>query len=390
LVKQLAPGLYQWSKGDAAEVFTGDGEQLAAEAGAAALCFIVPAETVTLRRVNYEKSERKLLAQTLPFSLEDELVDDVDQLHFALGPLAEQQAPVAIIGKGLLGDWLNLLRDEGLSPRYLIPEQLLLPLTEQGWTLLLDGERLLLRTEDSAAYYLDTDNAELLLQLLLDESAMLPEQLQLFSCGEPAIDVAAVLPELLRDKAEVQQLDYWQLMLPQLESACAFNLLQGKFAQPLPWKKWWHEWRLVAGLAVLAVTVQLLSAYFQVSALENENLRLRQAVEQSYREAVPRGALMDAERQLLRKVEALRGSGAGNFLSLFDRVAAELAALKDVQLMSVNYSEKQYELRLVLLAPSFNSVEQLRGQLVKAGLQAELTGSNKDGSNTRARLRVKG
>ena len=170
----------------------------------------------------------------------------------------------------------------------------------------------------------------------------------------------------------------------------AINLLQGQFAAKLPWKKWWQSWRTVAVLLIAVVIIQMGVRYTQLVVLDDRNIALRAAIEKQYRQAVPKGALMDPERQLRRKVNALKGSASSNLMSMLVQIGPVLKATDGISLQSLNYNEKQSEFRITILASGFDDVETVRANLENLGLTAELTGSNADGNSTRARLRIRG
>jgi len=174
------------------------------------------------------------------------------------------------------------------------------------------------------------------------------------------------------------------LMLSQ--SQPTINLRQGAFAPRLPLVKWWGIWKTIAIAAALAVTVQFVADLAQYQTQKAYNLELRSAIQDTYRKANPRGAVVDVEKQLDRQIaEYAGGEGIAAFTPrLVDVVTATLA--HEGRVTSVNYSSGQ--LRLNLTANNFAAVERIRQQLEQAGLTATLETSNARGDEVRARLRV--
>jgi len=112
-------------------------------------------------------------------------------------------------------------------------------------------------------------------------------------------------------------------------------------------------------------------------------------VQDSYRNAYPKGAVVDAEKQLRRQLDALRGSGqTSGFVSLMDRVGAVIAGSPGTTIASINYNDKGDEMRMNIVAADFESVEQVRARINQAGLQAVMESSSAQGERVRARLRV--
>ena len=121
----------------------------------------------------------------------------------------------------------------------------------------------------------------------------------------------------------------------------------------------------------------------------DENIALRSAVQQSYRKAFPKGAVVDAEKQLSRKLVAMRGSGqTSGFVSLMELVGGVIADMPGTSIATINYNDKGDEMRMNIVAADFEGVEQVRARINKAGLQAVMESSSAQGDRVRARLRV--
>lgn len=395
VVKQCGIDNFEWLRTDESEldhqVSVGDAELLIEQClSVNELVVLMPAEQVTLHEIPFERHERKMLRQTLPYSLEEDLVDDVDELHFALGDVSGETVALAVVAQEKMQEWLEPLQSQGADVDKVIPEVLLIPRADNSWSLLVDGQRWLVRNGDNQGFAMESANVSLALQLLMDASEQLPEALTVY-CGEEDQDsINNQLPELLRGIVQWSRDDYWSMIDKGLQQPYQIDLLQGTYAPSLPWKKWWQVWRGAAVLLGVAVLVQFAVNVGQLQMLKSTNIDLRADIEKSYRSVVPKGAVMDAERQLRRKVNALKGGDGGGFVSLLAQVAQVLSAVDGLTLQSLNYAEKQSEIRLTVLAEDFDDVETARANIEKLGLTAELTGSSSEGGKTRARLRIRG
>jgi type II secretion system protein L len=147
----------------------------------------------------------------------------------------------------------------------------------------------------------------------------------------------------------------------------------------------------VAALFVLALGLQLAATYTDYRQLERENLALRSAVENSYRKAYPKGAVVDPETQLRRQLNSLRGSGeASGFVHLIEQVGGVIAgnAGSNIDAINYNFSSRGGEMRMNIVAADFEAVERVRSDINKAGLEATMESSSAQGDKVRARLRV--
>ena len=101
--------------------------------------------------------------------------------------------------------------------------------------------------------------------------------------------------------------------------------------------------------------------------------------------------MVDAEKQLRRQLNALRGSGeASGFVQLVNRVGEVIANSAGTSIASINYNSNDSggEMRMNILAADFETVERVRADINKAGLQAVMENSSAQGDKVRARLRV--
>src|SRR5690606_25786668 len=82
---ELNKSLFLQTDGERLWRWLAPGEAPRGDAGDAVL--VVPAERALLREVKVADAERRLLRRTVPYSLEEELLGDVEAQHFAFGEL---------------------------------------------------------------------------------------------------------------------------------------------------------------------------------------------------------------------------------------------------------------------------------------------------------------
>jgi len=380
--------LLAWSKPGSSAVQYGSALDYAADATLreSELVLVVPAHKVLLQDVAFAASERRILRQTLPYSLEEQLVDDVDLQHFALGAINGTQVPVAIVEKQWLSEWLQRCEQAGLDVVRALPEQLLLPWREHSWSLWPTSSRWLVRIGRYRGFALEPSSAALALQLMLDGAAELPEKLLIYSSSaEIEPELLAQLPDLLRGIVEPAELPQWPMPIVDQPT---IDLLQGDFARALPWRRWWAVWQRPAIVLALVLALQFIVTGVQHHRLTKQNIALRQQIEEVYRSVEPRGVVNDPELQLRRKVEALQGHQGSAALPLLQEIGSALKSVTGISVQNLTYSEKQGELRLSVSAAAFKDIEAVRLAMEKAGLTAQLVGSNADGEKTRAQLRI--
>ena len=338
----------------------------------------LPSDDVRTTLLEVSPEERKHLTKSLPFMMEEQVADDVDDLHFVASALDDVRHVVAFTRRDRMSHWVAQLACDD-SQICFAPEALCLPREGDECCAVIDGDNVVLRWSATEGARVDIS----LLPIVLESLAEPPSQLVMYGT-----DRAEVLSKLNDEQTAI--LDWrqggWGSILLLSQATPAINLREGDFAPALPLAKWWRIWKTAAIAALVAVTLQFVSDFSQFQSLKTQNLELRAAIQDAYRRANPRGAVVDVEKQLDRQISEYTGDdGVIAFTPrLVNVVMATMA--HNGRVTSVNYSGG--ELRLNLTVANFAAVEKIRQQLEQAGLTAMLETSSARGDEVRARLRV--
>jgi general secretion pathway protein L len=111
------------------------------------ICVLVPGTDVLLTEPEVPLKAGTKLHQVVPFALEEQLADDIDDLHFAIGKRAadSSRTPVAVIRRALMDEWLTSLRANGLEPESLYTESDLLPQNPGQAVALMEEDVIIVR-----------------------------------------------------------------------------------------------------------------------------------------------------------------------------------------------------------------------------------------------------
>jgi len=335
-------------------------------AAAASIVVLVPSEPVTLLLAELPARTLAQARLAAPFAVEEHLAAAVDALHFAVAPMARGHWWVAALAPAQLKEWIDDLRGRGIEPDRLLPDVMALPANESGASVLVDGDRALIRIGEQQAFASDAELAPMLLAAAgIAETQVV--HIVADSGQSPLSKLAAGLGE-----------------------CSELNLLSKAFAPH-------HRGRAVRGqwrrLGILAAACLLLAVVY----LKLDELRLNQrlaalngAMEQVYRQRFP-----DAKQvpnplaQMRSALAAASGSGAisGTGLDLLTRTAPLLAAQTQVSLQSVEY--RAGALVLDLKAPSIEAVDAIRESLASSTqLVTTLENVDQDGNGVRGRIRL--
>ncbi|MFT4822417.1 MAG: general secretion pathway protein L [Cryomorphaceae bacterium] len=350
------------------------------------LCFAAPGTDVTLLRVEFSQAEKKHINKALPFALEEQLVSDIDDLHFSTQLLDQSTLCAAICDKQKMGEWQEILAYIPNLNQW-IPEAQLLPWEEGQWTIVLEENYALVRSGACEGFSVERSSLANMLQALVHETQEMPSAVVVY--GQDQNIEKVLLPDSLIELMQWRHGDFRTAMMLAQDNNPAVNLLQGAFGQRLPLQRWWREWRLVAAVFFGAFCLQLIAGYANFLSLEQQNIALRQEAEKSARQVFPRGVLNQPEKQIERELNSLKGTAqSSGFVHLISRVGEVVAKKPGARIDSINYNDKGDEMRINLTAKNYEDVEAIRTAMTNLGLQAVMENSNAQGDQVRARLRV--
>lgn len=387
---------YQWGHADtdllSRDVMQGSEEQLIEwleEQAQKAIVLIIPGEKVVARQVDYNEKEKRHFIKMLPYEIEDDIIDDVESLHFSVGLKRQGQATIAYVDDEWFSDIWQFFTDHEYDIVRCIPDFQLIKPEQDRISLRFDHQRVQAHTESGIGFSCNRTLAPLLLQGFLQQT---PEEvgLSVYMNYERNDEDGSRVSNLLNTIAPERRSEfYYREPTVSVMNSQAINFCHGPYGKTISQAQWIKEFRGVAILAVCTLFIFLGVNFFDIYQLQKKNQQARQNIESVYRSVIPRGVVNDPIRQMRRKLN--QGNVTSNEPSqavyLLSIVAPIIKTL-NVDLSAVNYSNKDRLMRLNVQADSFKAVEKLRTDIVAKGLSAELLSSNAIDNKFQARLSI--
>ncbi len=390
------------------ELHQGTLAELAQAAAGRGCTWVIPGERVTLLVVTAPTRNRATWLRALPYAVEDQLAEEVETLHFAVGPAqADGHIPVAILQTAYLETGLARCREAGVVVREVVPDFLLLPYESDTWSLLIEPTRVLVRQGLYRGFAAEASLANTLLRMTLhkpdkqnasDGSTTDPASesraQQIHVYGDVSLGSSSLLTTLADHAAPHPMMKTAPQALLALAAStpqAPLNLLQGRFSQQAQWGKYLKPWRFAAGLVGLYLLCGLGAQVLEYRRLTQERAALQAEMEQIYRTAVPTATrIVNPRVQLeahLRELKQNKGSQKAGFLELLYRSGPALIAFNDVTLRSLRYRNEQLEAELD--SSNLEALDQLKNRLAnQAGLLIDMR-TVKQEDRIRSQLNVK-
>lgn len=351
---------------------------------------ILSGQEVVTQEITFAAKERRHLSKLIPYELEEQIVDTVEEQHFSFKVLQDDQLAVNYLPKGQLQQVLEQVESMGHEVFGCGVDFLMLKRAPESWTLAYDEDVILVHTGVGLGFAVEIALAPHLLSALFKESES-PLSIRLVALDQDQLDGLKTLlePYYNSDELELEfeELEggFWAAVDPCLE----IDLRHGDMARQLPFARWWRDWRLTGAVAAAAVILAFSTNLGGYWAAKSEHKAIQVTMKELYREAVPAGAISDPEKQLQQLVKGLNKSGGGsNLMLLLGEVTPLIAANDDLNISGFRYNGDQRELRLNLEAKQFALLEELRGKLSGKGLNAELLRVSAQGDIHQASMKV--
>jgi len=267
IARQTFDGLWQWRSATVegqwlSDVYhTGDNEAMAEQAKAshAAVTLLVPGESVVCCSSKVESKDKRHLAKMLPYELEEQIIDNVEDVHMVFGGIREDQVSIAYIKSDHLTAAIAPLLQQSCDLRVVVASYLSLRTENQGVTIVADNGQLIVRLGEDLGFTVDIalapmvlrDQPELDFTVTINLVAEDDTQLDWIEEWLPKAWKEENGPEIKRNIGGI-----WDWIEPEAVND-ELNLRSGIFSRQLPLKRWLESWKkpLIAIAAAYLIAV---------------------------------------------------------------------------------------------------------------------------------------
>lgn len=366
------------------------------------IALIVPGtEVVALDAELPARAGAKLL-QAVPFALEEQLAEDVETLHFALGVRGDNgRTPVNVVARALLDRWLAELAAAGLSADAVYADTSLLPDTPGQIVTWLEGDELHVRVPGQNPVSVPSSPLAESIDLAVPAGVELATLGLLLYATPQEWHARSSEFEAQRDRFagfKVQLLPNGPLPLlatrvaqPGADAGAPINLLQGELAPRNSSSASLRPWLLAASLAAAAILLHAGSQWWelrQIAATESTlDSSINSVVSSTFPgESVPIDRARVRMEQQLTTIRSGGGSG-GDLLPALAALAQARGASPDAELQSLGFDAGTVDVRI--RAGSAESLERINASLRNGGWQAELQGGTASAEAYEGRIRIR-
>ncbi|MDX2367472.1 MAG: type II secretion system protein GspL, partial [Colwellia sp.] len=347
----------------------------------------VPGGDVVLKSLTVPTRSQRAMRSAVPYMLEDELAQDVDQLFFAYANIAHDKSDyncfVAVTERAQMLLWQSWLADANIQAKTLQPDVLAMPYIDGQWNAIalnsakapsnafLNGMQIVVRQGEWQGFTLDCEAWQFTLQHVLsaEQSGGLSKDQ-----NDIIINSYSDLPGF-NDTSSPNGFTVVkagaELPLALFAQHCqqsTFNLLQGEFKVQEHRSKNVNNWLWAAGIAVCALLLNVSYKSVQLWQLSAQQEQVEEQIIARYKKVFPRAKKVrigTIKSQLNRKIAQLGGvSDQAGFLSMLSQVQPAFAKVPELKPESLKFDGKRQELRLQAIADDYQHFERFKAALI--------------------------
>ena len=330
---------------------------------------LVPSSAITLTQVSLpEKGQRQAL-KALPFMLEETIADDVEDMHFVVGPRNDGELSIAAVAHEQMQTWLGWMHDANLKVKRVVPDCLALPLAQCHWAAMKFGNDYLLRTGEGQGQSIPEAWLNVALPLLVKQDKA------------DAITVANYTDMTLEGtELQPQPLDLPMLVLAKGILQAPMNLLSGAYTPKREYSKHILQWKNAAIVVGIALILALVNKGLTIHQVNAQTAALKLESEAVYKRVVPGNSrIVNLRSQLDSQLRSLQGQGSGTeFFVMLSKLKDAFKQVPELKPNSLRFEGGRNELRMQVTAKNYAQIEKFK-ELV--GRQFQLEGGAMNSSD---------
>ncbi|ARN75599.1 type II secretion system protein GspL [Oceanicoccus sagamiensis] len=370
---------------------------------------IVPAESLLLASTTIPSRQLRQIKQALPFMVEELIADDIESVHIAIPDQlssTSQKVDVAVVNHQLLIHWLDQLHSCELSASSMVVDSLSLPYQENSIAVLLDDDRVLVRSGDYAGMVIQAEDfkwvfAGVLQQHEHADDVLLRPNIVLMSSAIEEPESLAEITSYIQTQCseyELKTVVYEESVTDILANTAAhqaiapLNLLQGGYAVKAINNSAVPNPSLVASVAALSVLVYLVFTLGSAWYFENKAVELDADAVSLYQKIFPNERrIVSPKKQMQNHLQRVTVSGGSNFLQLLSETAGQISADNNAALTveQLRYESGRGDLQFQVQSASLDQLDQLKQSLAQAGLDVDINSATEQGDRIMGRLVIR-
>ncbi len=340
------------------------------------LVVFAPSTDVNLATIDLKAKSHRQMVAAVPYMLEEELSEDVEELHFALTTIDKKEGKqlVGVVSDELIAKLYTAISGHNYLSVAVVPQTLSIPYASDTWSLFIQEDTTTLRTGEFEGYGIDTINLDEILSV--ETAAYRQQHDQDVNLVEYDFRVEPKQKDTLMEEgraaaAESEALAligrYW------LDHQQILNLLQGVYQIKRQMPGTLKQWVIAASLMVVSLLLFLTNMAITNQQLSTQSQQLGESMKSIYTEIFHDEPANEPAAAMRKKLIGLQGSQGGPVTPFLHFVAASgEIILKDRESRIVRMSYNNKQMNIDIETTAFDKLETLQQQIGSDAIVVDL------------------
>src|SRR3990167_99209 len=308
------------------------------------LIVLYPGEKISIVTAKLPKMRASEKLQAIPFVIEEQLADNPEAILVTVGDTNTDGATIiGVTDKAAFETQITALHDANLYPRSLIPDFLALSWEAETWSVLVQNQMAIVRTDFQNGFSVDAQNLLFFLELQLTKTKK-PTKI---ICWQENNIIDQVAFEKLHIPIEIRcESKYGYFDAKNLSIKPPLNFLQGKYRPKTQSSDLRKNWMMCATSGAALITFLFLSQIAQWIYFQHQAIALENKVTEVYRTLFPNSK--DVLEPHFRTASLLKKYTAAaqdsEFLKVFGIAGKTVLAFPSIHTQSIQFENHQLTL----------------------------------------------
>jgi general secretion pathway protein L len=341
---------------------------------------IIPQQCVYLTEVELpEKAGRQVLS-AIEYQVEDQLAQDIETQHFALGDTSENPVSIAVVSRSIMERCMTLARSHDLRLTQIIPELFLCPWLGEGVALTEGYDGCLLRYGKYRGLKCNAQALPAMLELVKRDVEF--DTITFYGAdteATPTIEKYTLLSQSLGSTR------------PGLVDGPLIDLQQRDYQLSSAWQGLAKTWKWVALFIAALLVVGTYNKAVALNELEDELVGIKQQQYDLLKPYLPANTSPDAnfKKLLIERMKLLQSNQREQgFLKLLLDFSRARSSFPNVKITRIGYQGDL--LSFEISSSQLNDIEALLETVIKQGVNAKLESLNIKPDRSSGRLVLRG
>ncbi len=352
---------------------------------------VIAGRSILITKVELPDANIRTISSAIPYAMEEQVAEDVEQLHFAHGARQNNGTiPVVAISKSFLIDLLRQIAAVDIYPIWAVAEPLLLPWDNDEQSVLIRNDKVIVRDGEISGFECTLNQLPVLMESREDKGESDLHIIRVWKQNDD-VDIESIFSATNKQiTTEYISSGYDKLTELGIKRP-VINLLQG-FDELDALTPSSGSWMPAIAMTILAAVLYLGASGYQYYSIEREINTVTQKTEELFRKTFPDvkrlvQPLVQAQQKLDQRKQT-HGQGEDNLLSLIHILGQAKRRMKQIEFKGLEY--RQQSMVIQLEGKSVTQIEQLKQQLEADGdATSEILSTVSRGDKVEARIRLK-